>query len=75
VGSQRWNPDFCKIAGGYSIPAYTLSGYAGIDETLNAFFAVKGPALLHCKIVSTEDVRPMLLGGKQMNEMWPYDEH
>jgi len=75
VGSHRWNPDFCKIASGYSIPAYTLSGYAGIDETLNAFFAVKGPGLLHCKIDPAEDVKPMLLGGKPMNEMWPYDEH
>jgi acetolactate synthase-1/2/3 large subunit len=74
VGSHRWNPDFCKIASGYSIPAYTLSGYNGFDKTLNAFFSTEGPVLLHCKIDPTEDVKPMLLGGKPMNEMWPYDE-
>jgi acetolactate synthase-1/2/3 large subunit len=75
VGSNRWNPDFCKIASGYSIPASTLTGYASIDETLNTFFSKKGPALLHCKIDPAEDVKPMLLGGKPMNEMWPYDEN
>jgi acetolactate synthase-1/2/3 large subunit len=74
VGSHRWNPDFCKIASGYSMPAFSLNDYADVDQTLDAFFAVKGPALLHCKIDPAEDIKPMLLSGKPMNEMWPYHE-
>lgn len=66
---DKKNPDFCKIAEGYGIPAIRLEEANDIESCLKAVFAKKGPVLIHCLIDSDQDVLPMLLAGERMDNM------
>ena len=68
------NSGFSKIAVSYGLKGFELNNSGEVKELIKDVFNDKAPTLVHCKIDSTEDVLPMLLGGQKMNEMYPFKE-
>ena len=71
---NKYNPDFAAIARAYDIPAWTCSDKAQLPKLVAEVLAEPGPALLQCHINSNEDLKPMLLAGQTLAEMFPFSE-
>jgi acetolactate synthase-1/2/3 large subunit len=57
------NPDFVAIARGYRISAERVEDPGELRDALERFYAVKGPALLHCACFPAENVWPLIPPG------------
>ncbi len=62
--------DFKSIAEGFGINAEKIVKNSEIKEKIEWLWSQKGPALLDVMIDPSADVRPMLLAGQTMDEMW-----
>ncbi len=62
--------DFKSIAEGFGINAEKIEKNSEIKEKIEWLWNQKGPALLDVMIDPSADVRPMLLAGQTMDEMW-----
>ena len=66
---DRFNPDFAVIAKAYGIPAVKIADKARLEKSLRAALKKPGPVLIHCEVDPREDLLPMLLGGKRLDDM------
>lgn len=57
-------PNFVQIAKGYNIDGQEVWRAGELDEALRCMLAAPGPYLLDIHITSSENVRPMIPGGK-----------
>lgn len=57
------------IAEAMGVPGFTATTPDELDETIEKFLSVPGPALLEVAIPADENVYPMVPGGKGLNEM------
>jgi acetolactate synthase-1/2/3 large subunit len=64
----KYHPDFSQLAKAYGIPGFTLTSEADVLEILPKVLAAPGPALLHCLVSADENVAPMVLAGKGIDE-------
>jgi len=71
---DKINPSFSKIAEGYGIRGFDIYHKDDIRNTLSIVFESKDPMVIHCHIDGNEDLKPMLLAGQKMNEMYPFEE-
>ena len=62
--------DFASIASGFGLNSDKITKKSEIREKLLWFWDQKGPVLLDVAIDPLADVKPMLLAGQTMNEMW-----
>ncbi|MEW6732765.1 MAG: biosynthetic-type acetolactate synthase large subunit [Acidobacteriota bacterium] len=66
---MRDNPDFAKIATAYGIASFKLNDATAINDSIRAWLATSGPALLHCECHLTANVFPMIPSGAAIDEM------
>ncbi len=57
------------ISEAMGVPGFTATTPDTLDETIEKFLSVPGPALLEVRIPADENVYPMVPGGKRLNEM------
>lgn len=57
------------IAEAMGVPGFTATTPDELDEAIEKFLSVPGPALLEVTIPADENVYPMVPGGKRLNEM------
>lgn len=57
------------VAEAMGVPGFTATTPDELDETIEKFLSVPGPALLEVAIPADENVYPMVPGGKGLNEM------
>jgi acetolactate synthase-1/2/3 large subunit len=69
---KKWNPDFAAIALAYGIKGYAIRNWSEVESVLGQAFDYPGPVLINCIVDDEENVSPMLMGGKRMDQMWPY---
>ena len=63
------NPRYEEIAKAYGIPYDVVIGRKDLKEKVEKMIATKGPYLLECAIKENEDIVPMTLPGKSVEEM------
>jgi acetolactate synthase-1/2/3 large subunit len=56
-GSIHGNPDFCKLAESFGIPAWRLSEAAQVDKVLDAALAQSGPSIVEI-VTGPDDLPP-----------------
>lgn len=61
-------PDFAALAGVYGIPGYTVDSAAALDAVLEELLAKEGPVLVNCLVEPEENVLPMVLAGRGLEE-------
>jgi len=61
-------PDFAALAGVYGISGYTVDTAAAFDTVLDELLAKEGPALVNCLVEPEENVLPMVLAGRGLEE-------
>ncbi|HXY37509.1 MAG TPA: thiamine pyrophosphate-binding protein [Planctomycetaceae bacterium] len=59
-GTLHDNPDFCKLADSFHIPAWRIDGPEQIDGVLDAALAATGPSVVEI-VTAADDVPPMNL--------------
>ncbi len=64
----RFHPDFVRLAEAYGIPAYTITSEEEVLTLLPAALAEPGPALVNCLVPREENVSPMVLAGRGIDE-------
>lgn len=57
------------ISEAMGVPGFTATTPDTLDEAIEKFLSVPGPALLEVRIPDDENVYPMVPGGKRLNEM------
>ena len=57
------------ISEAMGVPGFTATTPDTLDEAIEKFLSVPGPALLEVRILADENVYPMVPGGKRLNEM------
>ncbi|MEN6486122.1 MAG: biosynthetic-type acetolactate synthase large subunit [Syntrophobacteraceae bacterium] len=63
-----FNPDFSLIAKAYGLPSYTLRTEEDVDRLLPEALSLPGPAVIECIVPEVENVSPMVLTGKGIDE-------
>jgi len=63
------NPHYAEIAKGYGIPYDVVIERKDLKEKVEKMLTTKGPYLLECAIKEDEDIVPMTLPGKSVDEM------
>ena len=64
------NPDFCKLAAAYGIPAFNIKRPADVRKQLERAFAITdGPVLIHAECLKTDNVFPMIPAGAALEDM------
>ena len=63
------NPHYEEIAKAYGIPYDVVIDRKDLKEKVEKMIATKGPYLLECAIKENEDIVPMTLPGKSVEEM------
>ncbi|MEW6191889.1 MAG: biosynthetic-type acetolactate synthase large subunit [Bacillota bacterium] len=61
-------PDFAALAGVYGIAGYTVETAAQFDGVVEDALAREGPVLVNCLIDPGENVLPMVLAGRGLDE-------
>ena len=69
ASSYHFKVDFIKIAEGFGIKTFNLTGESDLVDTLGKAFDQKGPCLIHVPIDLTERVYPMVPPGAANIEM------
>ena len=62
-------PDFVKVAEAYSCFGIRVTDPADLDAALTAAFEYDGPAIVDCRVPSSENVYPMVAPGGSIDEM------
>ena len=63
------NPRYAEVAHAYGIPYDVVIDRKDLKEKVEKMIATKGPYLLECAIKEDEDIVPMTLPGKSVDEM------
>ena len=63
------NPHYAEVAHAYGIPYDVVIDRKDLKEKVEKMIATKGPYLLECAIKEDEDIVPMTLPGKSVDEM------
>lgn len=66
---DKYNPDFAAIAQAYGIASVSITSSEGMADKFRFALNCKGPVLIHCQIDPEEDLLPMLLGGRTLDDM------
>jgi len=66
---DKYNPDFAAIALAYGIVGITITSPDGLADKLGHALKHRGPVLIHCHVDPEEDLLPMLLGGRTLDNM------
>lgn len=69
---QKVNPAFSKIGMAYGLKGYDIFRREELEPVIREVFRDNAPAVIHCHVSAEEDVLPMLLGGQNLNEMYPF---
>ncbi len=64
----RFQPDFEVLAKAYGIPGYTLQTEEDVTGMLPEILSMPGPAVVNCIVPADENVSPMVLSGKGIDE-------
>ncbi|MTI85668.1 MAG: biosynthetic-type acetolactate synthase large subunit [Firmicutes bacterium] len=64
----KFLPDFEIFARAYGIEAFTARTGNEIDEVVKKALAIPGPVVVNCLVSADENVTPMVLAGKAINE-------
>lgn len=64
----KFHPDFGQLAKAYGIPGYTLESEEDVLKFLPQALSEPGPALINCLVPPEENVMPMVLAGKGIDE-------
>ncbi len=64
----KFHPDFMQLAKAYGIPGYLLQTEEDVLNLLPRALSEPGPALVNCLIPTDENVMPMVLAGKGIDE-------
>ena len=67
--THMMNPHYAEIAKGYGIPYDVVIERKDLKEKVEKMLTTKGPYLLECAIKEDEDIVPMTLPGKSVDEM------
>ncbi len=68
----KFHPDFMQLAKAYGIPGYTLQTEEDVMNLLPQALSAPGPALVNCLVPPYENVMPMVLAGKGIDEAIDY---
>jgi len=63
-----FHPDFEYLAKAYGMEGYTLKSEQEVLERLGGILAAPGPAIINCLVDAAENVSPMVLTGKGIDE-------
>ena len=64
------NPDFVALAGAYGIKGFFVDDPAALDSVLAAALSYQdGPCLIHARVVSEDNVWPMVPAGKAAKDI------
>jgi acetolactate synthase I/II/III large subunit len=66
--SFKFHPDFTMLARAYGIAAYSAQTEEELLQVLPEALSLPGPALVHCLVPADENVLPMVLAGKGIDE-------
>ena len=66
---DKYNPDFAAIALAYGIVGVSIASKDDLAARLGSALKHKGPVLIHCHVDPEEDLLPMLLGGRTLDDM------
>jgi acetolactate synthase-1/2/3 large subunit len=64
----QFHPDFMMLAKAYGIDGYTMQTEEDVVELLPQALSAPGPALINCIVPRDENVMPMVLAGKGIDE-------
>jgi acetolactate synthase I/II/III large subunit len=64
----KFHLDFVQLAKAYGIPGYTLQTEEDVMNLLPQALSAPGPALVNCLVPPDENVMPMVLAGKGIDE-------
>jgi acetolactate synthase I/II/III large subunit len=64
----KFQPDFVQLARAYGISGYTLQTEEDVINLLPQALSEPGPALINCMVPRDENVMPMVLAGKGIDE-------
>jgi acetolactate synthase-1/2/3 large subunit len=67
--SALWNPDFCKLAEAYGIPAVRVERSDELDGVMRRVVEMPGPALVDVRQVAQENTWPIVPSGNALEEM------
>lgn len=65
-------PDFNKVADAYNLKSSIINSHKDIKENIKNVLQKKGPYFCNVEIYPHQDIRPQLVFGKSIDEMWPY---
>ena len=63
------NPDFVKIAEGYSIPSAKVEDREGLDAAIQKMLDTEGPYLLEIVVENEQNVFPMVPAGAGVSDI------
>ena len=66
---DKYNPDFAAIALAYGIAGVSIASGEDLAAKLGPALKHRGPVLIHCQVDPQEDLLPMLLGGRTLDDM------
>jgi len=69
ASSELWNPDFCRLAEAYSIPAHRVAQADELEATVRRAFASGGPVVLDVLVAPEENTWPIVPSGAAVHEM------
>ena len=67
--TEMMNPRYELIAKGYDIPYAVVIDRSELQEKVKEMLSTDGPFLLECAVKNEEDLLPMTIPGKNVNEM------
>jgi acetolactate synthase-1/2/3 large subunit len=67
--TPMFNPDFCKLAEAFGIPAMRVTSREQMEESVAFARSVKGPVLIEYVIEKEEIVYPMVPAGADLHNM------
>ncbi len=67
--STLWNPDFCKLAEAYGIPAVRVERSDELQTVIGRVMATEGPVLVDVRQVAGENTWPIVPAGSALEDM------
>ncbi|MBN1133238.1 MAG: biosynthetic-type acetolactate synthase large subunit [Bacteroidales bacterium] len=69
ASTELTNPDFCKIAEGFGVPAKKISRREELSDALNDLLLNRGPAILEVEVQKEGNIFPMVPAGATVSDM------
>jgi acetolactate synthase-1/2/3 large subunit len=69
AASELWNPDFCRLAEAYAIPAERVRQAEELEAAARRAFAAGGPTLIDVVVAAEENTWPIVPAGAAVHEM------